>query len=62
MLVEGNLRKVEMFLCVITLQLSKLCQGDLYKMYNDFNTFFQPKNFPKFTNVVANTSCRIDQD
>ncbi len=51
-----------MFLCVITLQLSKLCQGDLHKMYNDFNTFFQLESFPKLINVVANTSCRINQD
>ncbi len=36
--------------------------GDLYKMYNDFNTSFQLENFPKFIDVIANTSCRIDQD
>ncbi len=31
-------------------------------MYNDFNTSFQLENFPKFIDVVANTSCKIDQD
>jgi hypothetical protein len=40
----------------------KICQGNLYKMYNDFNTSFQLENFPQFTNVVTNTSCKITQD
>jgi acetyl/propionyl-CoA carboxylase alpha subunit len=40
----------------------KICQGDLYKMYNDFNISFQLESFPKFTDMVTNTSCRIAQD
>jgi hypothetical protein len=39
----------------------KICQIDVYKMYSDPTTSFQPKNFLEFTNV-ANTSCRITQD
>jgi hypothetical protein len=29
------------------------------QMYNDFNTSFQLENFPKFIDVVTNTSCTI---
>jgi hypothetical protein len=36
----------------------KICEVDLYKMYNYSIISFQPKNFLEFTNV-ANTSCRV---
>ncbi len=39
-----------------------ICQVDLYKMYIDPTTSFQLENFPKFTDVIANTSCRITQN
>ncbi len=50
----------DVFVCDYT-AIVKICQTDLYKMYNDPTTSFQPKNFPEFTNV-ANTFCRITQN
>jgi hypothetical protein len=40
----------------------KICQANLYKMYIDPTISFQHENFLEFTNVVANTSCRITHD
>jgi hypothetical protein len=40
----------------------KVCQSNLYVMYGDSNTSFQVVNFPKFIDVVANTSCRVAHD
>jgi hypothetical protein len=31
-------------------------------MYNDPTISFQPENFLEFTNVIANTSCRVSQN
>jgi hypothetical protein len=50
----------DVFVCEY-IALVKICQTNLYKMYSDPATSFQPKNFLEFTNVV-NTSCRITQD
>jgi len=40
----------------------KICQSNLYMMYGDSNTSFQITNFPKFIDVVANTSSRVTHD
>lgn len=47
-----------------TLQLLRFAnlQVDMYKLYNDSTTSIQLENFPEFTYVVANTSCKITQD
>jgi hypothetical protein len=40
----------------------KICQSNLYMMYGDSNTNLQVANFPKFIDVVGNTSCRVTHD
>jgi len=45
--------------CIVVV---KIYQADLYKMYIDPTTSFWLENFPKFTDVVVSTYCRIIQD
>ncbi len=51
----------DVFVCDYIINV-KICQVNLYKMYNDPTTSFQHENIIEFTNVVANTSCTITHD